>query len=94
MSNKFRFSIRTIVLLSLLIVFTGALSTNVSAVVKLRSQISPGCATTSSTKYADIYADGNIAVMGSYSCRGVFIFDISNPDAPVLSSWYSFRSKG
>ena len=57
--------------------------------IKLRSQISPGCATTSALKYADIYADGNIAVMGSYNCRGAFIFNISNPDAPVLSSWYN-----
>jgi hypothetical protein len=50
--------------------------------IKLRAQIAPGCATASTMKYADIYADGNIAVMGSYQCRGAFIFDISNPDAP------------
>nr|WP_263975250.1 hypothetical protein [Leptolyngbya sp. 7M] len=56
---------------------------------RLRANINPGCATSSSLKYADIYADGNIAVMGSYNCRGVFIFDISNPDAPVLRSWYN-----
>jgi hypothetical protein len=56
---------------------------------RLRANINPGCATSSSLKYSDIYADGNIAVMGSYNCRGVFIFDISNPDAPVLSSWYN-----
>lgn len=57
--------------------------------IKLRSSIAPGCATTSTLKYADIYADGNIAVMGSYNCRGAFIFDISNPDAPVLRNWYN-----
>ena len=57
--------------------------------VRLRSQINPACAVSSNTKFADIYADGNIAVQGSYSCRGVFIYDISNPDAPVLSSWYN-----
>jgi hypothetical protein len=56
---------------------------------KLRANINPGCATTSTWKYADLYADGNLAVMGSYNCRGVFIFDISNPDAPVLRSWYN-----
>lgn len=56
---------------------------------KLRANINPGCATTSSWKYADLYADGNLAVLGSYNCRGVFIFDISNPDAPVLRSWYN-----
>lgn len=56
---------------------------------RLRANVNPGCASTSNLKYSDIYADGNIAVMGSFSCRGVFIFDISNPDAPVLSSWYN-----
>lgn len=57
--------------------------------IRLRGKVTPTCATTSSLKFADIYADGNIAVMGSYNCRGVFIFDITNPDAPVLSSWYN-----
>jgi len=57
--------------------------------VKLRSQITPTCATSSNTKFADIYADGNIAVQGSYNCRGVFIYDITNPDAPVLANWYN-----
>ncbi len=27
--------------------------------------------------------------MGSYNCRGVFIYDITNPDAPVLANWYN-----
>ena len=40
-------------------------------------------------KFSDIYADGNIAVQGSYNCRGAFIYDITNPDAPVLASWYN-----
>jgi len=68
-----------------------ALSVAVSAQrVKLRSQINPTCAATNQLlKFADIYADGNIAVMGSFGCRGVFIFNVSNPDAPVLSSWYN-----
>lgn len=58
--------------------------------VRLRSQIAPTCDSGGSNlKYADIYADGNIAVMGSYACRGAFIFNVSNPDAPVLSSWYN-----
>lgn len=57
--------------------------------VRLRSKITPTCGTTSSLKFSDIYADGNIAVVGSYQCDGVFIFDVSNPDAPVLSSWYN-----
>ncbi len=58
--------------------------------IRLRSQITPACEPSgSNSKFADIYADGNIAVQGSYSCRGAFIYDISNPDAPVLSSWYN-----
>ncbi|MCD9187403.1 MAG: FG-GAP-like repeat-containing protein [Pyrinomonadaceae bacterium] len=60
--------------------------------VRLRSQLTPNCTVVSGTqtwKFSDIYADGNIAVQGSYNCRGVFIYDISNPDAPVLASWYN-----
>jgi hypothetical protein len=59
--------------------------------VRLRSQITPSCTATGTVawKFSDIYADGNIAVQGSYNCRGAFIYDISNPDAPVLSSWYN-----
>lgn len=57
--------------------------------VRLRSRITPDCGSTSQLKYADIWADGNIAVMGSYNCRGAFIFDVSNPDAPTLSNWYN-----
>ncbi len=58
--------------------------------VRLRSQITPQCASPNpNLKYSDIYADGNIAVQGSYLCRGAFIYDISNPDAPILASWYN-----
>jgi|CXWL01.1.fsa_nt_gi hypothetical protein len=60
--------------------------------VRLRSQITPDCTVASGSsnlKFADIYADGNIAVQGSYNCRGVFIYDISNPDAPILASVYN-----
>ena len=80
--------LRTIIALFIVVVCLG---TSAQAVknYKLRSSINPGCATTSALKFSDIYADGNIAVMGSYNCRGVFIFNISNPDAPVLSSWYN-----
>jgi hypothetical protein len=59
--------------------------------VRLRSQVVPNCTVVSGStraKFADIYADGNIAVQGSYNCRGVFIYDISNLDAPVLASVY------
>jgi hypothetical protein len=60
--------------------------------VKLRGQITPNCpasAGNANLKFADIYADGNIAVQGTYGCRGAFIYDISNPDAPTLASWYN-----
>lgn len=58
--------------------------------VRLRAQITPTCSSGSSAlKFADIYADGNIAVQGSYNCRGAFIYDVSNPDAPFLASWYN-----
>src|ERR1044072_1286225 len=57
--------------------------------IKLRGQINPTCAVTSNTKFSDIFADGNIAVQGSYGCRGAFIYDISNPANPTLASWYN-----
>jgi len=59
--------------------------------VRLRSQITPNCTSTqgANAKFADIFGDGNIAVMGSYGCKGAFIFDITNPDAPTLASWYN-----
>ena len=42
--------------------------------VRLRAQINPECSASSpDAKFADIFADGNIAVQGSYSCRGAFI---------------------
>jgi hypothetical protein len=69
-----------------------AASANVSAQkVRLRSQITPNCTSTSGAnlKFADIFADGNIAVQGSYGCRGAFIYDLSNPDAPTLANWYN-----
>jgi hypothetical protein len=74
-----------------LFLFLTMLGIDVSAqAVRLRGAITPQCtATSQSQKFADIFAEGNIAVQGSYSCRGAFIYDISNPDAPVLASWYN-----
>ena len=71
------------------IILIGATEFAVAQKIRLRGKVTPTCATASSLKFADIYADGNIAVMGSYSCRGVFIFDVSNPDAPVQTAWYN-----
>ncbi len=83
---------KSIVLLGLLFSVL-ALSENTEAQrVRLRAQITPNCTAVSGTprwKFSDIYADGNIAVQGSYNCRGAFIYDISNADAPTLSAWYN-----
>ncbi len=60
--------------------------------VRLRSQITPNCTQVRSSagwKFADIYADGNLAVQGSYGCNGAFIYDITNPDAPTLLAHYN-----
>ncbi|MEO6588368.1 MAG: hypothetical protein ABIP06_03480, partial [Pyrinomonadaceae bacterium] len=89
---NFKFSGRIKVgtfLLGFFLIIAGSQSNISARAIKLRSQISPGCATSSTLKYADVYADGNLAVLGSYNCRGAFIFNISNPDAPVLASWYN-----
>ena len=84
------FPILRIALLLILIVFGGAAA--FAQQVRLRSQLTPECTSIisgSTWKFADIYADGNIAVQGSYHCRGAFIYDISNPDAPRLASYYN-----
>lgn len=59
--------------------------------VRLRAQLTPPCPAVGNVnwKFADIYAEGGIAVQGTYNCRGAFIYDISNPDAPVVASWYN-----
>ena len=78
------------ILLIVLSVLFLSLTESISAQkVRLRGQINPPCTGSSESKFADIYADGNIAVQGTYSCTGVFIYDISKPDAPKLASWYN-----
>ncbi len=85
--NNFRFLSFVFVFAVLLF----GLNENLSAQkVKIRSKITPTtCTTSSSLKFADIYADGNLAVMGSYQCRGAFIFNVSNPDAPTVLAHYN-----
>ena len=85
-TNRFRIVFSVMGIFSLLFIFGSSAK---AQKVRLRGQISPGCGTSSPLKYADIYGDGNIAVQGSYNCRGAFIYDISNPDNPVLASWYN-----
>ena len=80
---------KTFVLVGLFFLILG-LSEDLSAQkVRLRAQINPDCGSTSNAKFADIYANGNIAVQGSFDCRGAFIYDISNPDNPRLAAWYN-----
>ena len=52
--------------------------------VRLRGKVNPACAVSNTTKFADIFADGNIAVQGSYSCRGAFIYNVSDPKITLL----------
>lgn len=79
-----------LVLIPVLTLLIGIFSIDAFAVdtFRLRANINPTCAA-GTTKFADIFAENNIAVMGSYSCRGAFIFDISDPDQPVLANWYN-----
>jgi uncharacterized membrane protein len=53
--------------------------------VTLRSQADPYDGYQS---YAGVWGDGNYAYVGSERRNGVLIYDISNPDAPVLASYY------
>src|SRR5947208_16711410 len=39
--------------------------------------------------YAGVWGDGNFAYLASERRNGVLIYDISNPDAPVLASYYN-----
>ncbi len=75
--------------LVLLVVIVSFGETVFAQKVRLKAQITPTCATSSRLKFADIYADGNIAVQGSFNCRGVFIYDITDINNPVLASWYN-----
>ncbi len=82
--------IRPFVVISLVVLIA---SVSYAQRVRLRSQTNPNCTVgtglNANWKYADIYADGNIAVQGSYYCRGVFIYDVSDPDHPVVASVYN-----
>jgi hypothetical protein len=91
MAVKFNFKRHNLFVMACIVLMMSAFSFNAEAQkVRLRSQITPTCSSGSSLwKFADIYADGNIAVQGSYNCKGAFIYDITNPDAPVLASWYN-----
>jgi len=80
--------------------FTIALSVSVSGQqVRLRSQLTPSCPEARNlvngvAKFADVYASGNIAVQGGFECNGAFIYDMTNPDAPVLAAWYNAGNSG
>jgi hypothetical protein len=80
-ARNFRFGIA---LLAVLTLSYAAQAQNIT----LRSRMSPS-SVSNSWKYSDLYGDGNIAVIGTYNARGAYIFDITNPDNPVLASWYN-----
>ncbi len=79
---------RVLSALTAFLIFTCFLPNLSAQNIRLRSNADP-VVSTSKTKYADLTADGNIAVMGSYSARGAFIFDISNANAPILKAHYN-----
>jgi choice-of-anchor B domain-containing protein len=54
--------------------------------VKLRANANPFPA---HHRYANVWGDGHYAYVGSYIAAGVLIFDISNPDSPVLVANYT-----
>lgn len=73
--------------LAVLVCFADA---SIAQNIRLRAQRNPASVSFStSAKYADVTADGNIAVMGSYFARGAWIYDVSNPDNPILKSHYN-----
>lgn len=64
------------------------LSANVSAQkIRLRGKLDP---ISGNLAYSDLWAEGNVAVLGTYSpSAGALIFDITDPDNPVLASRYN-----
>lgn len=75
--------------LAILVCFANS-SASFAQNIRLRAQRDPATLSFSTNaKYADITADGNIAVMGSYFARGAWIYDVSNPDNPVLKAHYN-----
>src|SRR3954453_13579516 len=81
-----------LMLLSIVTAFVAIFCSDASALpVRLRSEVAPPCTSTAGAnlKYADFFGSGKIAVQGSYGCKGSFIYDITNPDLPVLASWYN-----
>jgi len=80
---------RKLAFLLALFVVSGLCTRTNAQNITLRGNANPSVITTSQWKYSDLYGDGNIAVLGSYNDRGVFIFDITNPEQPVLASRYN-----
>lgn len=78
--------------LGLIVFFCGWASLVFAQKVRLRSHVNPECTVSGPNqavwKFADIGGDGNVAVQGSTSCSGVFIYDISDPDNIVLASHF------
>jgi hypothetical protein len=56
--------------------------------IRLRANANPKPA---HHRYANVWGNGNFAYVGSYDANGVLIFDITNPDAPILAANYTYR---
>jgi hypothetical protein len=73
----------------MIILLVGALAGLASAQginVTLRANANPFPA---HDRYANVWGDGDFAYVGSYFSNGVCIFDITNPDAPILAANYT-----
>lgn len=85
-SVRFVFSRKLILIVTISILFICSISINAQK-IRLRSKLDPISGTLA---YSDLWADGNVAVLGTYSpSAGALIFDISNPDNPILASQYN-----
>lgn len=90
-------SCRLLFLALTIVIFVFSVSVNAQK-IRLRSKLDP---LTGIYAYSDLWAEGNIAVLGTYckdslSCtgspsqlQGALIFDITDPDNPVLANHYN-----
>ena len=92
MNSSVWYKLKPYLLILVLAFFVNAAGADIFAQkVKLRGKITPECAASGNSdwKFADLFAEGNIAVQGSFTCRGAFIYDLSDPANPVLKSHYN-----
>ncbi len=87
-----RFSIRALWTMFLLLAVLAGLASAQGINIKLRANADPHPA---HHRYANVWGNvgtkGTFAYVGSYDANGVLIFDITNPDAPILASNYTYK---